>query len=207
MPYIDYSANPSNSAAGGAAHPQKNPQKEFFGGELPIVSQRVQEVLSAEAARGEGSPFDIVMEQVREKVRQSLTPAQLERPSGEDKALVLRLILEEIERFNRHAESYGRPTLQGDREEIARQMLYSILGLGPLEPLLEDETIEDIYINGPAEVIVTGEKGVEIRPVDFGTPEMLMEILNRALAPTGRRLDFQSPTVDAQLSDGSRLRA
>jgi len=203
---MNYSS-PHPNAGDGAVSPAGEGRKEFFGGELPIVSQRVQEAMSAEAARGEGAPYDIVMGQVREKVRQALTPAQLERPTGEDKGLVLRLILEEIERFNRHAESYGRPTLPGDREEVARQMLYAILGLGPLEPLLEDETIEDIYINGPNEVIVTGEGGVEVRAVDFGTPEMLMEILNRALAATGRRLDFQSPTVDAQLSDGSRLHA
>ena len=186
-------------------HPPQNKQR--IGGELPLVGQRIRDMQSAQAAREEGTPQQIVMAQVREKLRETLTPAQLERPSGADKAAALQMIRDEIERFNRHAESYGRPVLEGDLESIAQQMLYSILGLGPLEPLLEDETIEDIYINGPQEVIITGDKGVQVRQVDFGTSEELMEILNRALAPSGRRLDFQSPTVDAQLSDGSRLHA
>jgi pilus assembly protein CpaF len=78
-------------------------------------------------------------------------------------------------------------------------------GLGPLEPLLADPSVDEVMVNGPGEVFV--ERGGRIEPagVRFDDEESLMHAVERVLAPLGRRVDEASPMCDARLSDGSRV--
>lgn len=83
----------------------------------------------------------------------------------------------------------------------------SLLGLGPLEPLLADETISDILVNGPNEVWVERSGRLERSPVAFSDGSAIAAAVERVIAPLGLRLDHASPVVDARLPDGSRLHA
>ena len=95
----------------------------------------------------------------------------------------------------------------GDREALVARVLRDTVGLGPLEDLLADPTVEEVMVNGPDRVYV--ERGGTIEPVDacFADEEELRNAIERILAPLGRRIDELSPMVDARLADGSRVNA
>ena len=90
---------------------------------------------------------------------------------------------------------------------MAHEVADLVLGFGPVEPLMADETVSDILINGPEEVWV--EQSGVLGPVDisFGSDRSLLAALEKTLAPLGLRVDRSSPVVDARLPDGSRLHA
>lgn len=93
----------------------------------------------------------------------------------------------------------------GDREEVAARIVRDSIGLGPLEVLLADSSVEEVMVNGPDTVYV--ERGGRIEPtaVGFADEEELRNTIERILAPLGRRVDELSPMVDARLADGSRV--
>jgi pilus assembly protein CpaF len=95
----------------------------------------------------------------------------------------------------------------GDREALVARVLRDTVGLGPLEELLADPSVEEVMVNGPDRVYV--ERGGRIEPtgVAFAGEEELRNAIERILAPLGRRLDELSPMVDARLADGSRVNA
>jgi len=92
-----------------------------------------------------------------------------------------------------------------ERARLFEQIAAEILGLGPLQPLLEDETITEVMVNG-AKAIYVERKGKIVRvPVSFESNEHVMRIIDRIVSPLGRRIDESSPYVDARLPDGSRV--
>ena len=92
-----------------------------------------------------------------------------------------------------------------ERARLFEQIAAEILGLGPLQPLLEDETITEIMVNGAKNIYVE-RKGKIVRvPVSFESNEHVMRIVDRIVSPLGRRIDESSPYVDARLADGSRV--
>lgn len=94
-----------------------------------------------------------------------------------------------------------------ERERLFEQIVAEILGLGPLEPLLADETITEIMVNGPKSVYVERRGKIEKAGIVFESSDHLMRIIERIVAPLGRRIDESSPRVDARLKDGSRVNA
>jgi pilus assembly protein CpaF len=94
-----------------------------------------------------------------------------------------------------------------EKARLFEQIAAEILGLGPLQPLLEDETITEIMVNGPKNIYIE-RKGKILRvPVSFESNAHVMRIIDRIVAPLGRRIDESSPYVDARLADGSRINA
>ena len=94
---------------------------------------------------------------------------------------------------------------RGDRSSIVVDLLDEMLGFGPIEPLLKDETITEIMINGPKHVFVERMGKLHLTKVQFHDDGHLMNIIERIIAPLGRRIDESSPLVDARLEDGSRV--
>jgi pilus assembly protein CpaF len=94
-----------------------------------------------------------------------------------------------------------------ERARLFEQIAAEILGFGPLQTLLEDDTITEIMVNGAKNVYI--ERGGKISrvPVAFESNEHVMRIIDRIVAPLGRRIDESSPYVDARLPDGSRVNA
>lgn len=102
----------------------------------------------------------------------------------------------------------GRHLLSGEaRRAVVTAVADATLGLGPLEPLLRDPDVTEVMVNGPDRVWV--ERAGRIEPVQtrFADSEHLLHVIDRILAPLGRRLDEASPMVDARLPDGSRVNA
>ncbi len=91
------------------------------------------------------------------------------------------------------------------RDEMARRIIRDTVGLGPLEDLLADPTVEEVMVNGADGVYVERAGRIEAVDVRFPDEEELRNAIERILAPLGRRIDELSPMVDARLADGSRV--
>jgi pilus assembly protein CpaF len=96
---------------------------------------------------------------------------------------------------------------RAERQRLFEQIVAEILGLGPIEPLLADETITEIMVNGPDNIYLERKGMIEKVSASFESDEHLMRIIDRIVAPLGRRIDESSPYVDARLPDGSRVNA
>jgi pilus assembly protein CpaF len=94
-----------------------------------------------------------------------------------------------------------------ERHRLYEQISAEILGLGPLQPLLEDETITEVMVNGAKNIYIERSGRIHRVPFTFESDEHVMRIIDRIVAPLGRRIDESSPYVDARLSDGSRVNA
>ncbi|MCK6539936.1 MAG: CpaF family protein [Anaerolineales bacterium] len=94
-----------------------------------------------------------------------------------------------------------------ERARLFEQIAAEILGLGPLQPLLEDDTITEIMVNGPKNVYIERKGKLHRVPVTFENNDHVMRVIDRIVAPLGRRIDESSPYVDARLPDGSRVNA
>lgn len=96
---------------------------------------------------------------------------------------------------------------RNDREDIIRQVMDEVFDLGPITPLLRDEGISEVMVNGPGQVYVERRGKLEQTKVMFRDNEHLLNIIERIISPLGRRLDESMPMVDARLPDGSRVNA
>ena len=94
-----------------------------------------------------------------------------------------------------------------ERQRLFEQIVAEILGYGPLEPLLADESITEIMVNGCQKVYIERQGRIERTNLGFESDDHLMRIIDRIVSPLGRRIDESSPYVDARLPDGSRVNA
>jgi len=94
-----------------------------------------------------------------------------------------------------------------ERHRLFEQIVAEILGFGPLQPLLEDENITEVMVNGAKNIYVERNGKIQRVPLTFESDEHVMRIIDRIVAPMGRRIDESSPYVDARLPDGSRVNA
>jgi pilus assembly protein CpaF len=100
-----------------------------------------------------------------------------------------------------HRHQLNRP----EQADLVYQIINDMMGLGPLEPLLEDEGITDIMINGPKQVYIERHGKLDLSSVTFEDNTHLLNICNRIVSRIGRRVDESSPICDARLLDGSRV--
>lgn len=158
------------------------------------------------------------------------THVELERPDIQDiKRKVHRSVLEYLDRHERRvlhtmpaeelraeatiaaheviqAESIVLPEALPEDALIAT-IVAETIGLGPIEPFLADDSITEIMVNGPTQVYVEREGRLQRVDSPFGSTESLLSLIERIVTPLGRRIDEESPMVDARLPDGSRVNA
>src|SRR5487761_2787029 len=113
--------------------------------------------------------------------------------------------IEEI--FGKVIDEEGLALTRAERVRMLEQITDEIIGLGPLEPLLRDESVSEVMVNGPRQVYVERGGRLELTNVVFQNDDHVMRIIDRIIAPIGRRVDESSPMVDARLTDGSRVNA
>src|SRR6185437_13909335 len=101
----------------------------------------------------------------------------------------------------------GRLLTDGDRARLVEEVKNELLGLGPLEPLLRDDDVTDIMVNGRDHVYVEKQGKLHETGIHFNNDQHLMLIIDRIVSQVGRRVDESSPMVDARLRDGSRINA
>jgi pilus assembly protein CpaF len=135
-------------------------------------------------------------ELIRRMDLERLTGIQADEAGGRQRllAIVLQLIAEQ-----------GAPLSAPDRDRLARDILDEVFGLGPLEPLLHDPTVNDILVNTYRTVYVERRGIIEKTDIVFEDEAHLMHIIDKIVSAVGRRIDESAPMVDARLLDGSRV--
>ena len=94
-----------------------------------------------------------------------------------------------------------------DRTQLNKELYDEVRGLGPLETLLQDDTVSDILVNGPQQIFVERSGKLELSDITFKDEKHLMRIIDKIVSAVGRRVDESNPYVDARLADGSRFNA
>ena len=149
----------------------------------------------------ERSEYQQVKADLHRKILDRLDLEKLGRAAGDSaREEVLILIRSSVN-------SEAVPLSFAEREQLSREILDEIFGLGPLEPLLKDPTISDILVNRFDRVYVERGGKLEITGLSFKDNQHLMQIIDRIVSRVGRRVDESSPMVDARLQDGSRVNA
>jgi pilus assembly protein CpaF len=98
------------------------------------------------------------------------------------------------------------PTLYGERKQmVVRRVIDDAVGLGPLEPLINDTSISEVMVNAPGEIYFERDGIIYLSALRFRDKDHIMLVIDRIIAPLGRRVDESSPYVDARLPDGSRV--
>jgi pilus assembly protein CpaF len=136
---------------------------------------------------------------LHQRLIEELDPNKLEG-LGKDKAR------EAVEQAARTLIAQEMPGIVGTtRDELVSAVADEVLGLGPLEPLLRDGSISEVMVNAPDTVFYEKEGRLYLSSVRFRDDQHIMRIVERIVAPLGRRVDESSPMVDARLADGSRV--
>ena len=139
----------------------------------------------------------LITEQVRERVRREGIDV------GSEGELVDRFVRDEVRRYSERALGGSLPPL-ADEASATRQIVATLTGFGSLQRFLDDESVEEIWVNAPDRVFVARNGVPELTAVKLGATEV-RDLVERMLQSSGRRVDLSSPFVDASLPDGSRL--
>jgi len=145
--------------------------------------------------------FGSVKAAVHRKLIQKLNLERLTEASREDVRREVSQLLESL------VLGESAPMNLQERERVVQEVMDEVFGLGPLEPLLADQSVNDILVNTYKRVYVERKGLLELTPVQFRDDVHLMGIIDRIVSAVGRRIDESSPMVDARLSDGSRVNA
>jgi pilus assembly protein CpaF len=94
-----------------------------------------------------------------------------------------------------------------EQEQLRKEILNEVFGYGPIQPLVEDDAVSEIMVNGPEMVYIERRGRIELTEVTFADDDHVRRVIDRIVSPIGRRIDESSPMVDARLPDGSRVNA
>jgi pilus assembly protein CpaF len=185
---------------GGSSSSGQSSDAQGGGGEgsrlSSLQARRVNAPITSPQA---GSYFDLKV-RVQNKLLSELDPS-MDITRTDDVKRTIQDLFEQI--LSEENIVLSRP----ERARLFEQIAAEILGLGPLQPLLEDDTISEIMVNGPKNVYIERKGRLHRVPVTFENNDHVMRIIDRIVAPLGRRIDESSPYVDARLQDGSRVNA
>jgi pilus assembly protein CpaF len=114
-------------------------------------------------------------------------------------------VVERIE--NEVMEEETLPVPRSDKSRVITEVVDEVLGFGPIEPLLKDDTVSEVMVNSASQVYVERRGKLVLTDVKFRNDDHVMHVIEKIVAPLGRRIDESSPMVDARLPDGSRVNA
>ncbi|MGB9736025.1 MAG: ATPase, T2SS/T4P/T4SS family [bacterium] len=122
------------------------------------------------------------------------------------KTIEVRIKSEEVvKRIISRMRKEGRIDFQINEADLLKEVINEALGLGPLEPLLEDKSINEIMVNAKDQIYIERHGLLEKTALRFSSDTAVLNVIERIVSPIGRRIDESSPTVDARLKDGSRV--
>jgi pilus assembly protein CpaF len=148
-----------------------------------------------------GDPYAELKTRIHHECIARLGPELFKRETTEDLSeRVLRTVTEQL--------TLDRtPLTREERRQIVREISDDILGYGPLEPLLRDDSVTEVMVNAADQIYIEREGKIERTPVSFVDNAHLLRIIDKIVSQVGRRIDESSPMVDARLPDGSRVNA
>jgi pilus assembly protein CpaF len=193
----------SGGASGGGDEPQPRGTSDLGSGEesrLSAMRARPQAIAGRAPARGPDSGYIDLKTRVQNRLL-----SELDQSMDLTRKNEVRSHIEEL--FNAILAEESMVLARAERQRLFEQIVAEILGFGPLEPLLADESITEIMVNGPKNVFIERKGNITRANIAFEDDDHVLRILDRIVAPLGRRVDESSPLVDARLPDGSRVNA
>jgi len=156
---------------------------------------------NGQAQPGVGDPYAELKTRIHHAVIAKLGPELFKRESAEDLSeRVLHAVTEQL--------ALDRtPLTREERRRIQREISDDVLGYGPLEPLLRDDSVSEVMVNAHDQIFVEREGRLERTDTSFVDDAHVMRIIDKIVSQIGRRIDESSPMVDARLPDGSRVNA
>ena len=167
--------------------------------ERRAMTQQELADISREAKRQE-KLLDVRME-LHKRLLETLNLGAIEKATEQDLKREIGAIVREGLRES------GVVLNAGETEQLNNDLFDEVTGLGPLEVLLKDETVNDILVNGPHQVFVERAGKLELTSIRFKDDRHLMRVIDKIVSAVGRRVDESHPYVDARLADGSRFNA
>jgi pilus assembly protein CpaF len=167
---------------------------------LAAMRMRRQVVAPQAATQGAGNSYHDLKTRVQNRLL-----SELDQSMDLNRRSEVRNTIEEL--FNAILSEESMVLSRAERQRLFEAIVAEILGFGPIEPLLADEGITEIMVNGPKNIFVERKGNLTRANVTFEDDDHVMRILDRIVAPLGRRVDESSPLVDARLPDGSRVNA
>ena len=156
----------------------------------------------AEKSRGASLPYAQLRERIQQKLLREFEGDAAALAGDQDK---LRAQVEEMIGAVIAEEQVA--VTRAERASLVMDLLNEIVGLGPIEPLLNDPDVDEVMVNGPFQIYVERKGKLELTSQRFRDNAHVMQVIDRIVAPLGRRVDEKSPMVDGRLRDGSRFNA
>ncbi len=172
----------------------------------PVITPKLKPLIDTKAP----DPMLTVIREIKTQIHRELVQRlDLKRMTASNSSAeeleekvktTIRAIITEVQKKQRLPAKINAQTLE-------REIYNEAMRLGPLEDFLEDESITEIMVNGPKQIFVERDGRLEITGQSFMDDETVLGVIERIVAPIGRRIDESQPYVDARLSDGSRVNA
>ena len=172
-------------------------------GKLSSASSNGREAAVADETYGGGLRFDKKYDNIKENVHREIIREynnKFAQSSGDDTETVMELIRDSLG-------NQEQRLTKAEEKRLAQEILDDVLGLGPLEPLLRDNSISEVMVNSPSQVYIERFGKLELTNTSFRDDAHVLQVINRIVSSVGRRCDEATPMVDARLSDGSRVNA
>ncbi|MGE5605098.1 MAG: ATPase, T2SS/T4P/T4SS family, partial [Bacteroidota bacterium] len=176
--------------------------KKTIGDNLP---QPERPVVRQQPKHSVADPLRTIKKQVHETLLKEVDSAILDQSDEPEIREQLKNKIEEIVGFIMDHEYPA--TTRNERLKIIAEINDEVLGFGPINSLIMDPTVSEIMVNGPCQVYVERKGRLELAGVKFRDNEQVLQVIEKIVAPLGRRIDEGSPMVDARLPDGSRVNA
>ncbi|HET6695419.1 MAG TPA: CpaF family protein [Gaiellaceae bacterium] len=171
------------------------------GGQEAVVARVENAAREAQPDQRVADPYAELKTRVHHACIAKLGPELFSARTNEDLSeRVLRAVTEQLALDQ-------TPLTRDERRQIVREITDDILGYGPLEPMLRDDTVTEVMINGPDRIYVERAGKLELTTSTFVDDAHLLRIIDKIVSQVGRRVDESSPMVDARLPDGSRVNA
>jgi len=191
----------ANIADAKPASPAAVPAQQAASLRKPMMVKKPGDVASMDKERKRKERMSEIKIEMHRALLDNLNLAALEHASEKELRAEIGTIAGEL------LDEKGIVLNRDDRQTLNKELYDEVTGLGPLETLLQDDTVNDILVNGPHQVFVERNGKLEISDVTFKDERHLLRIIDKIVSAVGRRVDESNPYVDARLADGSRFNA
>jgi pilus assembly protein CpaF len=172
--------------------------------EAPMAPERTKGPTTPPGQRSQlarPNPAQAQFAKIKARVHARLVEEMQDQEAAEREDIVAKI----SELVNEVLAENNLPVPRNERNRLVETLVNDVLGLGPLEQLLNDPEVSEIMINGPRQIYVEQHGKLTLSPVTFESNQQLMQVIDRVVSSIGRRVDESSPMVDARLKDGSRV--
>jgi pilus assembly protein CpaF len=153
------------------------------------------------APENDGATFSQIKTRVHRRILERLNLSNLDKLERDEVVAAIAKVVQDL------VAQEQLPLNLGERDQLVRQVVDEIFGLGPLESLMQDPDVADILVNTYRQVLVERHGKLVTTDVRFQDDKHLLQVIDRIVSAVGRRIDDSSPMVDARLPDGSRVNA